>query len=220
VGANTLTTVTFGGDRYVAAGETGVTTMSTDGTNWTASSAGTIQFTDVFYNGSLFIAIGAESAGPVTCYTSADGTAWTHQLTPVYTWRAGVYSPELGLHVIVGETGAIATSTDAVTWTDYTGAIATSEYLAGIAWGNNRFVGTDGEGFVWTSTNGTVWDYVTDDPFFRIGRGAFYWKNDWFIITAAVLHAVVRIGCQMYCPPLEVEPAEFPGRYDVDAPFV
>lgn len=182
VGANALTGLTYGGDRFVAVGEAGVTTMSTDGTNWTAATAGTLQFTDVFYNGSLFVAVGAENSGFVTCWTSANGTAWTHQLTPDYTWRSGVYSPELGLHVIVGETGAIATSTDAVTWTDYTGAIATVEYLAGIAWGNNRFVITDGQGFVWTSANGTVWDYVTDDPFFRIGRWAKYWKNDWFII--------------------------------------
>ena len=182
VGANALTGLTYGGDRFVAVGEAGVTTMSTDGTNWTAATAGTLQFTDVFYNGSLFVAVGAENSGFVTCWTSANGTAWTHQLTPDYIWRSGVYSPELGLHVIVGETGAIATSTDAVTWTDYTGAIATAEYLAGIAWGNNRFVITDGQGFVWTSANGTVWDYVTDDPFFRIGRWAKYWKNDWFII--------------------------------------
>lgn len=183
VGANTLTSVAYGNGRYVAVGETGVTTMSTDGTTWAASTAGTLQFTDVYYNGTLFVAIGAENQGHVTCYTSDFGTTWTHQDAPDYGWRCGAYSPELGLNIIVGETGAIATSPDAVTWTDYTGAIATVEYLAGVAWGNNRFVITDGEGFVWTSANGTVWDYVTDDPFFRIGRGAFYWKNDWFIIT-------------------------------------
>lgn len=182
VGANALTGLTYGGDRFVAVGESGVTTMSTDGTNWTASTAGTLQFSDVYYNGSLFVAVGVESLGQVTCYTSANGTAWTHQAAPAYTWRCGVYSPELGLNVIIGEAGAIATSPDAVTWTDYTGAVATAEYLAGIAWGNNRFVITDGAGGVWTSSNGTVWDYVTDDPYNRIGRWAKYWQGDWFLI--------------------------------------
>ena len=182
VGAITITALAYGGGRFVAAGESGLTTMSTDGTNWTASSAGTLQFSDIFYNGTLFVAVGVENLGQVTCYTSPNGTTWTHRDAPDFTWRAGVYSPELGLNVIVGETGALATSTDAVTWTNYTGAIATVDYIAGITWGNGRFVACDANGIVWSSTNGTVWDYATIDPYSKIGRWAKYWRNDWFAI--------------------------------------
>lgn len=181
---NALTGVAAGGNRFVAVGVDGNAAMSTDGTNWTATFAGSQQLTDVYYDGAQFVATGVANV----VYTTADGTAWTLRPTsPQNTWKAGAYSPELGLHVIIGingatTAGAIATSTDGTNWTDITGAIPTAETLNGIAWGSNRFVVTDSTGVLWTSSNGTAWDYVTEDPYGKIGRRVEYWKNDWFVI--------------------------------------
>lgn len=183
--AVSMTALTYGDGRFVAGCDNGETTMSTDGTNWAVSSAGTTQINDIYYNGTVYVAVGQENGGLVCCYTSANGTSWTHRNTPVQSWRAGVYSPTLGLNVIVGDNGAVAVSTDAINWTDYTGVMGVGG-LNGVAWGNNRFVVGAGfggiTGAVYTSSNGTVWDYVTEDPYFRQCRRALYWKNDWFIM--------------------------------------
>ena len=184
VAPNALTSVAAGGDRFVAVGVDGNASMSTDGTNWTATFAGSQQLTDVYYDGAQFVATGVANI----VYTTVNGTAWTLRATsPQNTWKAGVYSPELGLHVIVGingasTSGAVATSTDGTNWTEIPGAIPTTTDLTGIAWGSNRFVATDYNGVIWTSTNGTAWDYATKDPYGKVARRVDYWKNDWFVI--------------------------------------
>ena len=52
--------------------------------------------------------------------TSANGSVWTTRATPALNnWNGICWSPELGLFVAVGDTGAqqVMTSTNGVDWT-------------------------------------------------------------------------------------------------------
>ncbi len=65
--------VTFGKDKFVQGGQSGLIKTSTDGINWTNSSSGATILHDGFTFGNMFIVVG--SSGSI--YTSFDGTNWT-----------------------------------------------------------------------------------------------------------------------------------------------
>ena len=74
------------------------------------------------------------------------------------TMRAFAYGNNVNIYVAGGNSGAVQSSTDAITWTDRTRASA--QTIVDMAYGNGIFVGVTGTGGtanLHTSTNGTTW---------------------------------------------------------------
>jgi hypothetical protein len=125
----------WNGTRHVFLGESNLTVssirdcyVSTDGATWTRndlglSDTGSIQWTDVKWNGSLFVATGAGSVSN-KCITSTDGLTWNRRTldSTNISWTALDYSPEAGIWVTVGDPTntdgkVFATSTNGTSWT-------------------------------------------------------------------------------------------------------
>jgi hypothetical protein len=91
--------------------------------------------------------------------TSTDGLKWT---SPALNGRLHSIAYGKGQFVIVGEAGAIVTSTDGVNWIQRQSSTITSEtYLLGVAYGNGQFVavgiGPSTNTAVITSADGVNW---------------------------------------------------------------
>ena len=113
---------TYTKPNYVAVGSGGNTiATSTDGINWTGrgSTILTGSGNGVYWNGSLWVAVGQGTAGNIA--TSPDGIAWTMRNTPVVFTTQGnkvVWNTNLSRWIATGQGGnTIATSTDGITWT-------------------------------------------------------------------------------------------------------
>jgi hypothetical protein len=149
-GSNQIQSVTYGNGIFVAVGNNGTITSSTDGITWTARTAGvsTNTLNCVEYVNNVFIAVGAGAAGGTGgITTSTDGITWTKRTTPAST------SPNLfsiaygnGYYVAVGQfsTTAGIYSTNFTTWTALpTSLPSTMNY---VTYTDNRFVARAGGG--------------------------------------------------------------------------
>lgn len=125
-GVTRINALTFGGNLFLAGGDSGQLRTSTDAITWTTrtSGFGSSAIRALSWNGSLFIAAGA--GGNLT--TSTDGVTWTARtsnmggndilcITPSQSVQGYLgYVPAVGV-AIGGKNGAFATSTDGITWT-------------------------------------------------------------------------------------------------------
>jgi hypothetical protein len=129
--------------KWVVGGGSGKIAYSSDGLNWTYTSAlsatafGTSQtVVAIIATGATTIAIGA--SGGVG--TSTDGGAtWTYQAGLLTAWTSGtpvsaIYNATTGVIGVVGASGKFATTTDGVTWTNQAG-------LAASTWSTTSTVG-------------------------------------------------------------------------------
>jgi hypothetical protein len=107
-GTTTINGVTYGNGLYVAVGESGQLTTSTDGITWTARTSGfdSTNILGVTYGNGLFVAVGV--GGKLT--TSTDGITWTARTSGfgVTVIRGVTYGN--GLYVAVGAAGVLTTS--------------------------------------------------------------------------------------------------------------
>lgn len=114
VGSNNWRSIAYGNGKYVVVGESGYTTTSTDGANWTTPKlAGNANWNGVTYANGKFVIVGSDGYTS----TSTDGINWT---TPKKTvgensWNSVTYVD--GKFVIVGKSGYTSTSTDGINWT-------------------------------------------------------------------------------------------------------
>jgi len=120
--------VTYGGGRFVAVGNT-VYATSTDGSTWTTPARILDSMNSVTYGSSKFVAVGQVNNGPPLYTISTDGSTWTTPNTMNgYTGYAMMESITYGggRFVAVGYTGGYtstekhplyATSNDGKTWT-------------------------------------------------------------------------------------------------------
>jgi hypothetical protein len=163
-GAQTLSGIQFGGDKFVAWGEDTLV-YTQDGQNWHQGShyASASGFKAIGYGNGRFVAV-AES-GHIS--VSTDGIHWNTQLVSTNAFADITFGA--GMFVAVGANGLIATSSDGATWTQQTG---TTKNLFLIAYGNGRFVaaarGDDArtpDGFV-VSTNGSQWTEIAPTPLY------------------------------------------------------
>lgn len=170
-GSANFSAVTYGGGKFVVAGNASGTVLvsSDDGATWTRRPHGaTPQIYDLTYGNDRFVGVG--SAGTVVL--SADGESWS-SLSVSNTSTVTLYSVTFGngLFVSAGDYdsgnlnyfGTIYTSRDGVTWSNWTSAAASN--LRDVAYGNGRFVAL-GHGFnrsinpdrrVLVSANGSAW---------------------------------------------------------------
>ena len=96
------------GDRagFVAVGGAGVVWYSADGSTWSTASAGTQVLTAVTYGDSQYVAAATEG----TVLISEDAVHWSaHALNAWPTFAGAAFSGQA--FVLVGDTGAIVTST-------------------------------------------------------------------------------------------------------------
>jgi len=153
-GANVIYGVTYGDGLYVAVGDDGTMTTSTDGTTWTTrtSGFGTTRIYGVTYGDGLYVAVGDDG----TMTTSTDGTTWTTRTSGfgANVIRGVTYGD--GLYVAVGDDGTMTTSTDGTTWTTRTSGFGTTR-IRGVTYGDGLYVAVGRDGKLTTSTDGTTW---------------------------------------------------------------
>src|SRR5690606_14921584 len=86
------------------------------------------------------------------------------------------WAPEAGQFVAVGNSGAVYTSPDGVTWTSRVSGVNTPLY--GVAWTGSMFVAVTTQGKVITSSDGIEWSARTT-------------------ASGATLYAIARAGSQL-----------------------
>lgn len=152
-----LAAVTFAAGRFVAVGLGGTILVSPDGVNWTGEPSGTSASRDGVAFGGRFVAVGFNDTALVSeVLVSADGTAWTEVVSPLFArvfLEAVAYGG--GKFVAVGTNGSILTSADGIAWTS--AASGTVAVLHAVAYGGGRFVAVGEGGVIFTSPDGDTW---------------------------------------------------------------
>ena len=162
LGENSWCRVIWDGSKYIALGETGYISTSTDGVTWSAATAvaelgNNRQYKGFAYNGSIYLALG--KTGYIS--TSADGTTWTQSSKNTqigsHEWMA-LASDGNGKFVAVGNTGYVSTSTDGVNWTTpVQDTNMGSHTWDALSYLNGQFVVMGNTGYISTSADGSTW---------------------------------------------------------------
>jgi hypothetical protein len=135
-----------------------------DGASWLQDGVNTYaqSMRQVSYVSGMFVAHGSGNTGS-NFYRSALGKDWSISYPLIGGIHAIAYSPILGLHVAVGDSGA-ASSPDGVTWTAMTGDLPVSSGGTSAAtWAFDRFLCTRsgvGRPGVYQSLDGLSWEPV------------------------------------------------------------
>jgi hypothetical protein len=160
--------IVYGGSRFVAVGDSGVS-VSTDGKDWVRKSMAGRKLLSVTYGAGKFVAVGDSGA----VFTSTDGETWAdHSITVRnVTLMSVVFGKDLfitvGIKTTSGSVLGVYTSSDGQTWIekasgiDIFGWTATS-YPTTICFGNNKFVAAgNNTGTLKESSNGIDWSNLT-----------------------------------------------------------
>lgn len=123
-------------------------------------------FYDLIYANGLFVAVGDSNAVGTTynnnIYTSPDGVTWAWRDVDTATGTPQALNSityGAGLFVVVGDSGFIATSPDAITWTTRTSAHG-SNHIRQVIYAGGKFVAVGGStptNSIQTSTDGITW---------------------------------------------------------------
>jgi hypothetical protein len=166
VPAGDLRDVAWGGGDFVVVGSDGLLLVSPDGSTWTEASSGPrFWVSAVAWNGELFLAVGFGSAAVLT---SPDGVVWLqHEVAELryvvlndLVWAGEQF-------VAVGDNGAIATSSDGLSWQRRESG--TTRHLSAVAWNGHRLVAVGQDicpqggpsGFCWPGVGERI--VVSDD---------------------------------------------------------
>ena len=158
LGLGGISSIAYGGGRYVAVGGPGLILTSTDAVNWDvvpSHLASTFQgvpgLSSVTYGGGKFVAVGYHGS----IVSSTDGQTWTVvSNVDASVIFLGVTYGASGGFVAVGE-GAIWRSADATTWTEVTSP--TMADIEAVAYSNSEYVAVGAAGTVLTSQDGIQW---------------------------------------------------------------
>ncbi|MEO6003572.1 MAG: FG-GAP-like repeat-containing protein [Opitutus sp.] len=150
---------------FVAVGANGTLITSPDGTTWTTRTSGTVnQLNGVTFNGSKCVVVGANS----TVLSSTDGITWTTQALGTASVNLTDVAAGDGLFVATNLTNAnlLYVSTDAITWASSNPTLhqLNQSTIAGIGYGNGRFVVTSGNGVLVTSNPAADTLAITTQP--------------------------------------------------------
>jgi len=112
---NDLKSVAYGNSTYVAVGSKGTVITSSDGTTWTTRTFDNVDLRAVAFGNSKFVAVG--TSGTIWVSTS-NGVGWND-----YTWPTGLALNAViyanSKYVAAGENGLVLTSSDAVSWAQF-----------------------------------------------------------------------------------------------------
>ncbi len=150
---NSLASVVFAQNLFVAVGQGGTILTSSNGTNWILQTSPTANsLANVAWLNGKFIAVGEKG----TILTSADATNWTIVPSGVTTTlSASAYGG--GSYVIVGPQGTVLQSSTGLSWSKCLG-ISTSLYLNSVAFGAGTFIAITSQGEVIQSWDGSAWN--------------------------------------------------------------
>ena len=160
LGSNNWRDIAYDGEKFVAISLAGKISTSTDGITWSAATtvselSASSTWVGICYGNGMFVA----TSGDGYSSTSSDGTTWSQA-----TFGATVEKPDFGkvvygngVFVTVGVINGsyVYTSEDGSTW-DYEETIPLSG-IVGISYNGTRFVVINTDGYISTSTNGSVW---------------------------------------------------------------
>jgi hypothetical protein len=179
---NEVSAISHGGGAYVAVGNNGLITSSTDGKMWyNRSSFTTETLNDVCaYNGAL-VAVGRNG----TIIASTDGARWRERSSGTANDLSSIVRGE-SLFVSVGAEGTICTSSDGAAWS--ISPSPTHNDLSSIAWGRGRFVATGTNNIIIASDDGKTWNIVFPaiDTSFWVAGGAVTVGDNGFVIVNAL----------------------------------
>ena len=158
-----LRRIAFGTGRLVAAGNSGELQTSTNGTTWTAGTAGTAEsLLGVNYVNGQFIAVGTNGV----IRSSLDGLTWTGRNSSGNRSNLQNVVFGQGLYLIPGQSGTtgrtLLSSNDGLIWRETiigAGAVGTS--LRAAAAGPNELVAVGTSGTILHSSNGQRWNSRT-----------------------------------------------------------
>jgi hypothetical protein len=176
-----MNSMTVGASRYVAVGDGGEIYLNTSagasaGSTWTKENSGTSNnLYKVAYVNSKFIAVGASG----TILTSPDGATWTTQTSNLNDDLYGVaygaskttttavgggisVTTNPGSYTVVGNSGAVASSPDAINWTAESNTISNGESFRSICYGpDQQFIAVGTNGLVAYSSTGLDGSWAT-----------------------------------------------------------
>ncbi|NCA82235.1 MAG: hypothetical protein EOM72_05765 [Opitutae bacterium] len=159
------------GPLWVVVGEGGAIVTSTNGIDWTARTSPTnVLFRGVAYGNGTYVACGSNSI-----VRSTDGATWTlvavtnislqgvgYGMDFVNSGDTNGVPTESPLFVVVGEGGAILTSTNGLSWTPR--ASGTTVYISDVMYGNGYYVAV-GNTRILRSSDGASWSFVTNSAY-------------------------------------------------------
>jgi hypothetical protein len=139
-----LTSIVYGGDKFVAVGDGGSVLTSIDGEQWVIGSSVTSKpLLDVEYGNGRYVATGGGGA----ILTSRDGLQWQAQVSPATaTLRSIVYGNQI--FIAVGDAGVSVASIDGTNWMRHVLVTTPQESLSSIAYGSGKFI---------ASSSASVW---------------------------------------------------------------
>src|SRR5439155_10798304 len=139
---NSLRSVAWGNDIFIAVGDSGTVLTSSDGVSWTAQRSGTQdRLRAVTYGNGAFVAVGGESLATTcsaTIVTSSDGHAWTRRNSTLSAPCLKGIAYGKGTFVAVGY-GTVLTSADGISWTQRAAGVSAGLGLISVAFGNGSF---------------------------------------------------------------------------------
>lgn len=143
--------------KFIGVGNRGAGTRrsmySTNGTTWTAGLTGANQLNALATNAGTTVAVG--NSGDMQ--TSTDGgVSWTSRTSSFGSTTIRSVAYFNGLWFAGGDSGTMATSTDAITWTQRTSTFGTDTPRA-FGYYNNKYYMVGDNGKIATSTDGTTW---------------------------------------------------------------
>lgn len=148
---NTVNSIAFINDRFVAVGTFNTVITSTNGSDWLAHPPGPASnLVAVAQGGSVYVV--ADEQGRI--FHSTDLTAWT------FAFAAGARLEKIihggGKFVAVGAAGKILTSTNGSIWNTETSG--TTNDLSDVAFGGGKYVAVGGQGVnAYVSNDGHTW---------------------------------------------------------------
>lgn len=188
-----LSSVAFGKDRFVAAGDRGTVLWSTDGLTWTSTSSGSEDLHAVAWGPDRFFAVGDRG----TVITSLDGMAWSTTPFPVVSSLVSVAASRTTV-LVLSDDGRLFTAIDGRNWAEQ--KLPEGAVFSAVAYENGLFVGLGRRG-LWTSVDGKQWSQSS----LTTGAASFASSNDALVAVGSwTVHSSTSLSA-------EWKPVSLPG---------
>lgn len=140
------------GTTFLAAATGPNRSISTDGITWTlqGTAMGGRVIRGAAYGNSLYVLVGGDTSDPRVS-TSSDRITWTARTSGYTTENINAVMYAGGKWVTCGDSDKMATSTDAISWTAYSGTFAGSSNITCLTYGNSVYVAAGAGAKLFTS---------------------------------------------------------------------
>jgi len=177
-GAEGISDIAWGNDKFVAVGTGGQMAYSSDGINWTAvtdSTFGSTTISSIAWGNDKFVAVGYNGK----MANSSDGITWTAVTDSTFVFQIRGIAWGSDKFVAGGNNGKMAISPEGIIWITVTNNTFMNN-IFGITWGNGKFVAVGTGGKMAYSSDGITWITVTNNTFTNNING-ITWGNNKFV---------------------------------------